>query len=90
MSVSSLLMKTWVPGNERPADIVIDHAVDILIIVYSPVGREFLTGEIRSQEDVPTKEWQQHLAQFQSVASERNLNLAEAQGRWGVWRRARA
>lgn len=50
----------------------------IPILGYSPLGRGFLTGEIRSHADIPDGEYRKHLDRFQPGNFEKNLQLVDA------------
>lgn len=49
--------------------------LDIPIIAYSPLGRGFLTGQIRKLEDIPEGDLRRHFPRFQPENFERNLKL---------------
>lgn len=49
----------------------------IPIVAYSPLGRGFLTGQIRKPEDIPEKDMRRHMPRFQPGAFEKNLKLVE-------------
>jgi aryl-alcohol dehydrogenase-like predicted oxidoreductase len=46
-------------------------------VPYSPLGRGFLTGQIRSLDDLPEDDWRRTNPRFQGEALERNLALAD-------------
>jgi aryl-alcohol dehydrogenase-like predicted oxidoreductase len=48
------------------------------IVAYSPLGRGFLTGEIKSPEDLAPDDFRRHNPRFQGENFERNLLLVEA------------
>ena len=47
-------------------------------VPYSPLGRGFLTGEIRSPDDLAADDWRRMNPRFQGEAFEANLRLADA------------
>ena len=47
----------------------------IPIIAYSPLGRGFLTGEIRKPEDIPEGDFRKHMPRFQPGVFDQNLGL---------------
>jgi len=46
-------------------------------VPYSPLGRGFLTGQIRSLDDLPEDDWRRTNPRFQAEAFEENLRLAD-------------
>lgn len=49
--------------------------LDIPVIAYSPLGRGFLTGEIRKPEDIPEDDMRKHLPRFGPDVFTQNLEL---------------
>jgi len=47
------------------------------LVPYSPLGRGFLTGQIRSLDDLPADDWRRSNPRFQAEALEENLRLAD-------------
>ena len=47
------------------------------LVAYSPLGRGFLTGQIRSLEDLPEDDWRRSNPRFQEDALQDNLQLAD-------------
>jgi aryl-alcohol dehydrogenase-like predicted oxidoreductase len=47
------------------------------LVAYSPLGRGFLTGKIRSVEDLPEDDWRRTNPRFQEEALRRNLAIAD-------------
>ena len=45
-------------------------------MAYSPLGRGFLTGKIRSLDDLSADDWRRSHARFQEAALRENLQLA--------------
>jgi aryl-alcohol dehydrogenase-like predicted oxidoreductase len=46
------------------------------LVAYAPLGRGFLTGQIRSLEDLPEHDWRRSHPRFQEDALQDNLQLA--------------
>jgi len=47
------------------------------LVAYSPLGRGFLTGQIRSMADLPEDDWRRTNPRFQEDALQENLHLAD-------------
>jgi aryl-alcohol dehydrogenase-like predicted oxidoreductase len=47
------------------------------LVAYSPLGRGFLTGQIRSLDDLPVDDWRRSNPRFQEDALRENLKLAD-------------
>jgi aryl-alcohol dehydrogenase-like predicted oxidoreductase len=47
------------------------------LVAYSPLGRGFLTGKIRSRDDLPEDDWRRTNPRFQEAALRENLQLAD-------------
>ncbi len=47
----------------------------IPVVAYSPLGRGFLTGQIKSIDDIPEGDFRRHLPRFQPDVFEKNLEL---------------
>jgi aryl-alcohol dehydrogenase-like predicted oxidoreductase len=47
------------------------------LVAYSPLGRGFLTGQIRSLSDLPEDDWRRGNPRFQEDALKENLKLAD-------------
>jgi aryl-alcohol dehydrogenase-like predicted oxidoreductase len=47
------------------------------LVAYSPLGRGFLTGQIRSMDDLPQDDWRRTNPRFQEDALQENLELAD-------------
>ena len=47
------------------------------LVAYSPLGRGFLTGQIRSLDDLPAGDWRRTNPRFQEPAFAENLQLAD-------------
>jgi aryl-alcohol dehydrogenase-like predicted oxidoreductase len=46
-------------------------------VAYSPLGRGFLTGQIRSLDDLPEDDWRRTNPRFQEEALQENVRLAD-------------
>jgi aryl-alcohol dehydrogenase-like predicted oxidoreductase len=46
-------------------------------VAYSPLGRGFLTGQIRSLDDLPADDWRRTNPRFQEEALQENIRLAD-------------
>jgi aryl-alcohol dehydrogenase-like predicted oxidoreductase len=46
-------------------------------VAYSPLGRGFLTGRFKTQEDIPQDDWRRRHPRFEGENFKRNLHLAE-------------
>jgi aryl-alcohol dehydrogenase-like predicted oxidoreductase len=47
------------------------------LVAYSPLGRGFLTGQIRSVDDLPEDDWRRSNPRFQADALRQNIELAD-------------
>jgi aryl-alcohol dehydrogenase-like predicted oxidoreductase len=47
------------------------------LVAYSPLGRGFLTGQIRSMDDLPEHDWRRNNPRFQAEALRQNVELAD-------------
>jgi aryl-alcohol dehydrogenase-like predicted oxidoreductase len=62
-----------------PEDAVLGtlRELGIGLVAYSPLGRGFLTGQIRSLADLPEDDWRRSNPRFQEQALRENLQLAD-------------
>jgi aryl-alcohol dehydrogenase-like predicted oxidoreductase len=51
------------------------------LVAYSPVGRGFLTGKIKSLEDLDTSDWRRNNPRFQNQNFEHNFKLVDLVGK---------
>jgi len=65
--------------SREPEDEIIPtcRALGIGFIAYSPLGRGFLTGQIKSIEDLAPDDWRRTSPRFQGENFQRNLELVE-------------
>lgn len=50
---------------------------NIPIVAYSPLGRGFLTGQIRKVDDIPEDDMRRHLPRFQPEHFDKNLEMVQ-------------
>jgi aryl-alcohol dehydrogenase-like predicted oxidoreductase len=50
----------------------------VTFVAYSPLGRGFLTGAIRSLDDLAPDDWRRHNPRFQGENFQKNLDLVDA------------
>jgi len=62
-----------------PEDELLQTCMDlgITFVAYSPLGRGFLGGTIRSPEDLPDDDWRRHMPRFEPEHFEQNLALVD-------------
>src|SRR5688572_28719610 len=53
------------------------HELGIGFVPYSPLGRGFLTGQIRSRDDLPDNDWRRNDPRYSEENFEANLRLVE-------------
>jgi aryl-alcohol dehydrogenase-like predicted oxidoreductase len=49
----------------------------VAFVAYSPLGRGFLTGQIKKQDDLAADDWRRNAPRFQGENFEKNLKLVE-------------
>ncbi|KAL1994762.1 hypothetical protein VTN49DRAFT_949 [Thermomyces lanuginosus] len=54
------------------------HELGIPVVAYSPVGRGFLSGQIRKPDDLPENDFRRMLPRFQPENFDQNIKLVEA------------
>ncbi|KAF3069101.1 Pyridoxal reductase [Daldinia childiae] len=54
------------------------HELGIPIVAYSPISRGWLTGELRSLDDLPQNDFRRMLPRFQPEVFDQNFKLVEA------------
>jgi aryl-alcohol dehydrogenase-like predicted oxidoreductase len=62
-----------------PEDAILStlRELGIGFVAYSPLGRGFLTGQIRSIDDLPEDDWRRTNPRFQEEALQENIRLAD-------------
>lgn len=64
-------------SREPEAEILkVTRELGIAFIPYSPLGRGFLTGQIKSLDDLETDDWRRNMPRFQGENFQKNLDLA--------------
>ncbi len=65
--------------SRDPEDEVIPtvRELDIGFVAYSPLGRGFLTGQLRRFEDLAQDDWRRHRPRFQGENFRKNLELVD-------------
>ncbi|MFD2287254.1 aldo/keto reductase [Pedobacter petrophilus] len=53
-------------------------ALEISFVAYSPLGRGFLTGQIRTIDDLPANDFRRSIPRFQEAHFHKNIELVEA------------
>ena len=66
----------WSRDAEAPGGILTAcRELGVGFVAYSPLGRGFLTGEIKSQADLPEGDYRRNTPRFQGANFDRNLEL---------------
>ena len=65
--------------SRDPEGLLLDtvRELGIAFVAYSPLGRGFLTSQIKSLDDLPEDDWRRRSPRFQPETFARNLRLAE-------------
>jgi aryl-alcohol dehydrogenase-like predicted oxidoreductase len=65
--------------SRDPEDEIIPtlRELGIGFVAYSPLGRGFLTGQLRRFEDLPADDWRRHRPRFQGENFQKNLELVD-------------
>ncbi|MCU1448749.1 MAG: Pyridoxine 4-dehydrogenase, partial [Acidimicrobiales bacterium] len=76
----SALQSEWsLWSRDLEADVVpVARELGIGIVAYSPLGRGFLTGQIKSPDDFDDDDFRRHQPRFQGENFAKNLELVEA------------
>ncbi|KAG8907151.1 hypothetical protein FRB99_005259 [Tulasnella sp. 403] len=69
----------WAYEEETRKVIETAQELDIAVVAYAPLGRGFLTGQLK-KEDLPEGDFRRNLAKFQETAAAHNHKLVEALG----------
>jgi aryl-alcohol dehydrogenase-like predicted oxidoreductase len=75
----SALQTEYSLWSRDPEDEVIPTVRELGIgfVAYSPLGRGFLTGQLRRFEDLPQDDWRRHRPRFQGENFQKNLELVD-------------
>ncbi len=75
----SALQSEYSLWSRDPEGVLLDtvRELGIAFVAYSPLGRGFLTAQIKSLDDLPEDDWRRRSPRFQPEAFARNLRLAE-------------
>ncbi len=73
----SALQTEYSLWSREPEDVILPTVRELGIgfVAYSPLGRGFLTGQIRSPEDLDADDWRRQSPRFQGENFQRNLDL---------------
>ncbi|GAB0115439.1 aldo/keto reductase [Acidisoma sp. C75] len=64
-------------SREPEAEILkVTRALGIAFVPYSPLGRGFLTGQIKSPADLEADDWRRNMPRFQGENFQKNVDLA--------------
>ncbi|EIW85020.1 aldo keto reductase [Coniophora puteana RWD-64-598 SS2] len=67
----------WEYGPQQKAVIKAAQENNIAVIAYSPIGRGFLTGQIKSLDDIPEGDFRRMLPRFQPENMSKNFEIVE-------------
>lgn len=67
----------WTRDPEGNGTLAACRELGIAFVPYSPLGRGFLTGTLRSPDDFAPDDWRRHSPRFQGENFQRNLALAD-------------
>ncbi|HML81182.1 MAG TPA: aldo/keto reductase [Thiomonas arsenitoxydans] len=75
----SALQSEYSLWSRDPEGLLLDtvRELGIAFVAYSPLGRGFLTSQIKSLDDLPEGDWRRRSPRFQPETFARNLRLAE-------------
>jgi pyridoxine 4-dehydrogenase len=68
----------WEYGEEARKVIATAEELGIAVIAYSPLGRGFLTGQIKRPEDIPEGDFRRSLPRFQEDNFKHNFAIVDA------------
>jgi aryl-alcohol dehydrogenase-like predicted oxidoreductase len=57
--------------------LAVTRELGIAFVPYSPLGRGFLTGQIKTPEDLEPDDWRRNMPRFQGENFQKNVDLAE-------------
>jgi aryl-alcohol dehydrogenase-like predicted oxidoreductase len=58
--------------------LAVTQELGIAFVPYSPLGRGFLTGQIKTPEDLEADDWRRNMPRFQGENFQKNVDLVEA------------
>jgi aryl-alcohol dehydrogenase-like predicted oxidoreductase len=64
-------------ATQRTSSSPLSGNLGIGYVAYSPLGRGFLTGQLRRFEDLPQDDWRRHRPRFQGENFQKNLQLVD-------------
>jgi aryl-alcohol dehydrogenase-like predicted oxidoreductase len=67
----------WTRDPETDGVLATCRELGIAFVAYSPLGRGFLTGQIRSERDLAPDDWRRANPRFQGANFQKNLDLVE-------------
>jgi aryl-alcohol dehydrogenase-like predicted oxidoreductase len=73
----TLLGSPWTLDHEKDDLITACRELGVSIVAYSPLGKGFLTGQIRKFEDLEESDWRRTNPRFQPENFKINLVLAD-------------
>lgn len=75
----SALQTEYSLWSREPEDELFDvcKELNIAFVAYSPLGRGFLTGQIKKYEDLETNDWRRYSPRFQGENFDKNLELVK-------------
>jgi aryl-alcohol dehydrogenase-like predicted oxidoreductase len=65
----------WTRDPEENGVLATTRELGITFVAYSPLGRGFLTGQIRQFEDLAPDDWRRNAPRFQGENFQKNLDL---------------
>ncbi|KAJ8597951.1 Aldo/keto reductase [Rhizopogon salebrosus TDB-379] len=68
----------WSYEEEAKKVIATAEELGIAVLAYSPLGRGFLTGQIKRPEDLPEGDFRRHLPRFQEDNMKHNFAIVDA------------
>jgi aryl-alcohol dehydrogenase-like predicted oxidoreductase len=68
----------WTLDIETDGRLSVCKELGIAVVAYSPLGRGFLTGAIKSPDDFAADDFRRHVPRFQGDAFQANLKLVDA------------
>ncbi|KAI6103487.1 Aldo/keto reductase, partial [Pisolithus sp. B1] len=78
ISIVEIEISPWSYEEETKNVIATANELGIAVAGYSPLGRGFLTGQIKRPEDLPEGDYRHHLPRFQEDAMRHNNAIVDA------------